>query len=238
MPTPSHTVRCKKIESITHNVRKIYFEKPERFRFTPGQFILVDVPLLDDPSDIQPRAYSIASTPDEEDLMLIIKIRPGGRAGEWISKQLKEGDEVNIQGPLGVFGLDKNSPKDYLFICTGVGSAPFRSIIKSSLVGGEKRRMDLIVGVLAEEDIFLKKELDELSKEHENFNCHFTLSDPSEAWTGHKGYVQKLVPILVSDFSNKSIYVCGNPLMTDDVKKLCGGKWGVSKDDFYIEGYI
>jgi len=238
MPTPSYTVRCKKIESITHNVRKIYFEKPEIFRFIPGQFILVDVPALDDPADIQPRAYSIASTPDEEDIILIIKIRPGGRAGEWISKQLKEGDEVNIQGPLGVFGLDADSPKEYLFICTGVGSAPFRSIIKSSLFGGEKRRMDLIVGVLAEEDILLKKELDELSKEHENFNYHFTLSDPSETWTGYKGYVQKLVPTLVSDFSNKSIYVCGNPLMTDDVKKLCLEEWGVNKSDFHCEGYI
>ena len=238
MPTPSYTVRCIKNEPITRDVHEVRFQKPEGFEFKPGQFILLDVPLLDNPDDIQPRAYSIASTPDEEDIILIIKIKPDGRAGEWISKELKEGDKTRIQGPLGVFGLDKESPKEYLFICTGVGSAPFRSIIKSALLKGEKRQMDLIIGVYAEEDMLLKEELDELSKEYENFNYHFTLSYPSEEWKGHKGYVQVLVPTLVPDFSNKSIYACGNPLMTDEIKRLCSDGWKVDNKDFHVEGYI
>jgi ferredoxin-NADP reductase len=41
-----------------------------------------------------------------------------------------------------------------------------------------------------------------------------------------------------NDFSGKSLYVCGNPDMTTDVKKLALTEWGMDKKDLHVEGYI
>ncbi len=237
-PLKSYTVICTKNEIIARGVHEVRLSKPEGFTFKPGQFIMIDVPLLDNPEDIQPRAYSIASTPDEEEIILVIRIKEGGRAGEWISKALKSGMETIIQGPLGIFGVNEETEKNYFFLCTGVGSAPFRSLTKSLLKGGEKRRIDMVMGVLSEEDIFWKETFDTLAEEYENFTFQLVLSKPSDTWEGAQGYVQAVASELIPDLSSKSIYACGNPNMAKEAKELCANGWNVPKEDFHMEGYI
>lgn len=238
MPTPEYTIACTKNEQITHDVYDIRFEKPEGFTFKAGQFFLLDVPLVNDPTDLQPRAYSIASSPDEDEIILAIKLTPGGRTSQWIEEVLKPGISVIMKGPFGVFQLNSNTEKDYVFICTSTGNAPFRSMILDALSKGDTRRMDLVYGVRSEEDLFWQQELEELAETHENFHVHIALSQPSEHWQGLRGRVQTVTPEVIHNFSNKNIYVCGNPDMTKEVKQLCLEKWGVEKQDFHMEGYI
>jgi NAD(P)H-flavin reductase len=219
-------------------VYEFAFEKPQNFSFKAGQFVLFDVPLIDKLDDIQTRAMSIASSPDENELLFVAKLIEGGRASRWIEEKLKPGDTMRIQGPLGFFTLQEGITKEYLFICTSTGAAPFRSQIRTALKSGDTRRMDLIFGARTEEDLFWQKEFEELSHEYPNFFLHFALSNPSESWAGHRGRVQTLVPQIVKDFSNKHVYVCGNPDMTTEVKKLCLDQWGIGKKDLHVEGYI
>lgn len=238
MTTPTYVVACTKNERIARDVHEIRLEKPAGFSFRPGQFVLLDVPLVGNPEDLQPRAYSIASTPEEPDLLFAMKLKAGGRASAWITEELQEGTAVTMKGPFGFFLHEERAPKDDLFVCTGTGVAPFRSYIRSALARGEKRRMDLICGVFAEVDLFWTEEWEALARAHGNFFLHLALSDPSPAWKGHRGWVQSLVPKIVQDFSRKSVCICGNPAMTDDVKKLCLEEWGVPKEDVHAEGYI
>jgi ferredoxin-NADP reductase len=238
MPTPTYTVECTSIRVIARDVYEIRFTKPDAFTFKGGQFILFDVPHPDNAEDIQARAYSIASAPHEPELMFVIKLTPGGRASRWIEKKLHPGSKTVMKGPFGMFTLKEGMTHDLLFIGTSTGIAPFRSQILEQLQRGDHRRMDLVYGVRAEEDLFWKQELTELTQQHGNVSVHFALSQPSDAWTGHKGRVQTLVPLIEKDLAARGIYVCGSPVMTKELKQLCLEHWGVQKSNLHVEGYI
>lgn len=238
MPTPTFTIRCLRNDRIAQSVHEMRFTKPEGFSFAPGQFVLFSVPSLNDPSDVQPRAYSIASTPDEKELLFVIKLKAGGRAGMWVEQHLKEGMDVKMQGPMGVFSFDPEWEGGSLFVCTGVGIAPFRSMVLSALGRAYAKSMDLCIGCYSQEHLFWLDTFQRLAAQHGNFRFHVALSDPREPWEGNRGYVQSIVPHVVPDFAQRSIYACGNPVMTVAVKELALGVWGIPKNRFHMEGYV
>ena len=237
MKTQEYNVVCTRNEKIAEGIYEMVFTKPEGFTFKAGQFVLFDIALIDTPSDIQTRALSIASTPDEAELLFIAKMNPGGRISRWIEEKLQPGTEVLMKGPFGFFTL-KETTNDSLWIATSTGIAPFRSMLPQAMVAHPERRIDLVFGVRNEERLFWKEELEKLTQRHENFFLHLALSDPSTAWKGHRGRVQTLVPLITKDFTMKDVYVCGSPEMTKDVKRLCLEEWGVEKGRLHVEGYI
>ena len=227
MITPTYTVTCVQNRPIAKDIHELKFTKPRAFDFDPGQFILFKVPNIDSPEDFQPRAYSIASTPDEDDLMFIVRIVKGGRAGKWFYSMLTEGTDVEMQGPMGNFILNKDNPRDFLLVGTGVGLAPFISQVRFLLTNGETRPIDLIWCTYNESTSFWVKELKCFESEYPNFTFHIS----------YKDHVQQIIP-LIPDFNKKQIYICGNPAMTTDVKRLCLEQWNYKKSDVHIEGYI
>lgn len=256
MLTPTYTVTCTRKRVIAKDVYEIVLTKPEGFVFKPGQFVLFDVPLIDNPTDIQTRAYSIASAPSEPELLFVIKLVPGGRASRWLVEFLQEGSEVVIKGPFGNFLLTPPAPSPgasrrssgamagkrgegrLLFIATGTGIAPFRSQIVDALEKGDTRKIDIIFGVRAEEDLFWMEELQALTRKYPQVFFHPTLTVPSKMWTGHTCRVQALAPKLVKEFANTIVYACGNPDMTKEVKTLATTEWGMDRKAVHVEGYI
>src|SRR3989338_4445079 len=220
MAIPSYHLTCTKNVLIAQGVYEFRFMKPKEVTFKPGQFVLFDVGLIEHPEDIQTRAFSLASHPSEEELIFVAKMKEGGRASRWIEETLTMGSTVRMQGPFGNFVLDAATPKEFLFIATSTGVAPFRSQIMDRLQQGDTRRIDLVYGVRSEEDLFWHDELIALTQQYPNFFLHLALSNPTPAWTGHRGRVQTLVPQIVHDFALKSIHICGSPDMTKELKQL------------------
>ena len=238
MPTPDYTLRCLNNQKIARDIYEFTLEKPDGFTFIPGQFVLIDFPLVENPADIQPRAFSIASTNNEKEILFVAKLLEGGRASRYIEEVLEPSSELRIVGPLGNFILDRETDKDYLCIATSTGVAPFRPQIISTLEEGDKRRIDLVFGVREEADLFWVEEFEKLAQDFDNFFLHLALSQPTDEWKGHKGRVQTLAPLIAKDFSNKNVYACVNPEMTNEVKRMCIEDWGVEKEDVHVEGYI
>ncbi len=238
MPVPSFTTKCTRNDVIAEGIHQIHFEKPVDFSFKAGHFILIDVPLIDNEEDIQPRAYSIASAPEDDEIVLAIKIVPNGRASAWIEQKLQVGDSIRFQGPFGKFTLDAETQKDYVFMCTATGIAPFRSQLREILPAGETRKIDLFFGLLSDKELFWKDELQEFADQYENFNFYTCASEPSEGWDGFRGYVQEQAQSVIDNFSNKQVYLCGSPLMTKAVKEVCITELGIPAEDVHMEGFI
>jgi len=238
MATPSYTARCTMHRKIAEGVFEFTLTKPEGFTFKAGQFVMFQFPLIDKPTDIQSRAFSIASAPEEEELLFVAKIKEGGRAGRWISEAMHEGSDVAFLGPLGNFLLDEKTDKDYLFLATCSGVAPLRSQIVHALKTGDKRKMDLVFGVHAEANIFWQKEFTALAKEYPNLSVFVPLSQPSPSWKGLTGHVQDVIPQVVKDVSQRSVYICGNPAMVKEVKEIAFSKWGIMKENWHSEDYL
>lgn len=214
-------------------------QEGERFSFRAGQFVLFDVPLVENPKDIQPRAYSIGSPPREDtELTFVLRYKPGGRASRWVDEMLKVGDKVRVQGPLGAFVLNAETKKDYVFVGTGTGIAPFRSHLLHALCDAKDTRpMFLFFGLRHEEDLFWVPEFRNLEKRHPNFKAYISLSRPSAAWKGLRGRVTDILPKVIKDFSRVNAYVCGNPDMVKTVREWLLAK-GVPKEDIHQEGYV
>lgn len=238
MPTPAYTLTCTKKALIAPGVYELRFTRPPVLTFKAGQFLLFDVPLAEDPADIQTRAFSIASAPAEKDLLFCVKLKPGGRASTWVEILLQEGSSIRVQGPFGLFLLKATDPA-HIFIATGAGVAPFRSQLLSMLEEKKDTRpMHLFFGVRHPQDFFWFQEFESLAKKHSNFIFHPVLSGTDESWTGLRGHVQDHLPELLASHTEAGMYICGAPEMVKDVKETCLTKFGIPKIRLHAEGYI
>lgn len=93
--------------------------------FKAGQHILLGIK-----GDVQAREYSIYSGEREDYFEVLIKEVQEGIVSKKL-KQLKPGDEVKFENPVGYFSLDEERLKEerYLFIASGTGIAPFHSFV-------------------------------------------------------------------------------------------------------------
>ena len=236
----SYTTTCIYKERLCSNAWefKLKLEDGKSLDFISGQFVIFDVPSVDAPEDLQPRAYSIASSPSEKnELTFLITYKEGGRASRWVDEMLKVGDQITMKGPFGAFTLKEDDDKDYVFIGTGSGVVPFRSMILDLLEKGDTRKIDLFFGVRNEERVFWKEEFEDLALKHSNLNFHLCLSQSSADWNGLHGRVNKVVPEIITDFSNTSLYVCGNPEMVKDLKQYLL-ELKLNPEQIHLEGYV
>ena len=236
MPTKSYTTACLSRRTIARDIVELRLAKPEGFTFTPGQFVLFDVPLKHDAADIQPRAFSVASAPHEGDLLFVFKLKEGGRASGWVQR-LSPGDNVSFKGPFGLFNL-KEKEGSVAMLCTSTGVAPFRSMLEECANTGSALRVDMVFCVRDTEDLFWVGELEALKQRLPGFTLHVTLSRPSPGWAGLHGRLQTAVPQALGNLGDRGVYVCGNPDMTASIKTLCLETWGVPKELLHVEGYI
>jgi ferredoxin-NADP reductase len=236
--TPQYEVTCVDKRVVAKDTIELVTTKPDGFTFTPGQFVLFHVPLVGVPEDMQPRAYSIASSPNDTDLLFLIKIVEQGRAGRWLTTEVDIGTNFVFKGPFGNFTTDLTEDKKYIFIATGAGMAPYRAMWRS-VEPENLPNLHVIFGVRDETYLFWMEELAELAKRAPGLRVDVVLSQGSSAWTGRKGHVQDIVrKRLQSGASDTALFACGNPAMTKDVKTMAVETFGMDKKCVHIEGYV
>jgi Na(+)-translocating NADH:ubiquinone oxidoreductase F subunit len=176
------------------------------------------------------RHYSLVNF-DEESDELTFNIRwqtakDGFRAGIGSSYlgSLQVGETITAKGPFSDFYATSNKKVSRVFIGAGSGLAPLRSIIFEQLKKHkDKSGLTLIYGARTEDDLLYHNELKSLSEKHKNFSYIPTLSNPSEQWQGHSGYVQQvLLPYLSQKMALFPIefYLCGPEAMMSEVEKI------------------
>lgn len=238
MPKIEHyTTTLEKIFELTPTVRtfRLRFPEGKGFAFQAGQFCMVDVP---DGEKIRKKAYSIASAPYESEYLdLCIKLVEGGLATNWFWS-LKEGDSVPLGGPYGNFILPATMTEDLIFVATGTGLAPFRSMLRQIYheQPAFERPIWLIFGVRYEDEILYHDEWLELSKQHETFHYIPTISRPKQ-WDGKVGYVQERLSESIQDASSKQLYACGLIPMIEAVEKTAV-EIGFEMKQIHFEKYV
>src|SRR5262249_22939189 len=158
-----------------------------------------------------------------------------GYATNWFWT-LKEGDEVTVTLPYGGFVIKEPVDDDIIFVATGTGLAPLRSMAETLLRDGCQRQMTMIFGVRHENENLYHDELRRLEKDHPNFKFIPTISRPKE-WKGEVGYVQDKLKKYVTDPAGKQIYVCGLIPMIEAVQKAAE-EIGFDKKRVHFEKYV
>ena len=98
------------------------------------------------------------------------------------------------------------------------------------------RTLYLVFGNRFDDDIIYREEWEEMAAENKNLKLLFTLSRPTPAWKGHKGYVQDQIASFVPKPTEKDFYICGlSPMINAVQEKLLS--LGVPKEQIHYEKY-
>jgi dihydroorotate dehydrogenase electron transfer subunit len=129
-------VAITRIKNETQNIRTFFFEP--QIEFSPGQFVMVWIPGVDE----IPMALSSASS---------ITVQKVGDATTALFS-LQPGDRLGIRGP---FGNGFTLGEKVLAIAGGVGAAPLLPLAKADCV------MTMLLGAKTETDLLFVDQLDE-----------------------------------------------------------------------------
>lgn len=202
---------------------------PDIVHFKAGQFLQFNIHGVF-------RSYSIVNPPEGETgtLLFLIKIIPGGVGSEYV-KALKPGDVITMRGPMGVMGVKENHwDRPLFFVATGVGVAPFNSIIHDLLNRGFDQQITLVFGVRSEEDTFYYDSFRSLAHFYKNFHFIPILSRPQSHWPGEVGRVTTYLDIHYEQHVESVFYLCGSKEMVMDSHKILIGR-GHKGADIHLE---
>jgi len=210
MAFPIVTARLIQSTPLSELTRHIEFEVQgaPQFGFVPGQWLSLTHTKPD--GEELTRAYSIASPPEGKRFAFCLNRVQDGYMSNYLC-DLEPGAEICGQGPFGNFIL-KPPLRDTLFIATGTGIAPYRSMLQWLFADPSRhheKHFWLLFGSRYEKDIYYHEEFLQLASAHKNFEYLPTLSQGDANWKGLRGYVQEHVPGIVNDRTDMHAYICG-----------------------------
>jgi NAD(P)H-flavin reductase len=148
---------------------------------------------------------------------------------------LKPGDEVEMRAPMGMFVV-RDPARDCVFVATGTGIAPFRSLLHSHVKPGSPQKFTLLFGVRYQHTIMYRHEWDKMERENPQFRFLPVLSKPDPAWTGRTGHVQAHLAEAIGDRRDIDVFLCGMKAMVDDVRSILK-EMGFDKKQILFEKY-
>ncbi len=237
-----------RIEEAAPGVRRFWLQVPDEdpITFKAGQFVTMDLPIHEKRLK-RWRSYSIANGPAQSNTLEFVIVRlEGGAASTYLFEEAKVGDVIRFKGPDGNFVLpDDISSRELVFICTGTGVAPFRSM----LLDIEARRLPyqsihLIYGTRYASGILYREEFERMTREMPNFRYSVALSREADirpedfSFPVSKGYVHQVYmdayPAIRPDLD---FYLCGWSNMIDDAVANLLVKLGCPKSQIHYELY-
>ena len=209
------------------------------FTFEPGQFGWVG--FSKSPFALSQHPICLSSNGDiptpSGDIAFTIK-----NLGDWsgtVVPGVKVGDRAWVDGPRGVFTMDREEGAGYGLIGGGVGITPVYSMLLAMESRGDVRPVVLFYGANSEDDLIFNEEIDRLDERMHNLTVVRVLSRPSDSWTGEKGFInadvlkRNLPDPLYKHFQ---YFICGpNPLM--DAMESALPAIGVPADRVHTERF-
>ena len=187
-------------EKVVDNIYKMVCEDTNEIK--PGQFYMLKL----NGQTLLPRPISICEKEDNKITFLYAVV---GKGTEEYSK-LKEGDYINLTGPLGNgFDLSKDLGK-VAIVTGGIGTAPMVEVSKRL----REKYKDAVIDVYAgfRDEIYLKEEL---LKYADSVNV-----TTNTGKYGHKGFVTDILKPEEYD----TVLCCGPEIMMKKVIEMCKEK--------------
>lgn len=227
--------RVQRIDRPTADVAILFLKLPanERLQFLAGQYL--DILLRDGTR----RSFSMANAPHEDEfLQLHVRHVPGGAFTDHVFTKMKERDILRFEGPLGTFFL-RESEKPIVFVASGTGFAPIKSIIENALAKGIARPMTLYWGCRTLKDLYLHELSLRWAREQANFRYIPVLSEAltEDRWTGRTGFVHRAVMEDFPDLSGVQVYACGVPVMVNAARQDFTSQCRLPEDQFYADSF-
>lgn len=197
------------IKQITHDVRRFRFDKPQDFKFTPGNATEVSINKPEWKNEKRPFTFTCLN--DESYLEFTIKIYDDHDGVTNQLGKLKVGDQLIIRDPWGTIHYEDKG----VFIAGGAGITPFIAILRQLKKDKKTKGNTLIFANKTEADIILKDELKSILGD----DCIFILSQEKKEGYGFGRVDEAYLRSKIRDFK-QNFYICGPPPMVLNLQKI------------------
>jgi CDP-4-dehydro-6-deoxyglucose reductase, E3 len=243
---PTFDARLVHARALAPSVRALTFERTDGqpMAFDPGQWVnaLLPAAVSREGANGTKRSYSIASAPDGSPRFDIAVTRvQGGPCSTWLHA-IEPGLVLAFSGPQGFFTRPAADGPPSLMVATGTGLTPMRSMLRAAVAAGSRAPVHVLLGVRREGDVIYGDELEALARKHSFIRFEATLSQPSEAWQGRRGYVQTHVrelwnALVAASEATPHVYVCGLQRMVGSVRDMLRKDMGLAREQVHTERY-
>jgi len=219
------------IEKLTDDVIKVVLRLPpnSNFKFNSGQYVNIVKGNLS-------RSYSISNSSNHKNqLDFFIKKYENGSMSQYWFEKARINDLLRIEGPVGTFFLRPSTMKNLVFLATGTGVAPIKSILEQLEENPEEYKMKniwVLIGSRFRRDLFWQPKSNTL-----NIIYIPVLSREKNDWNGAKGYVQDVLLKQRIDFRDTQVYACGSNEMISLARKLLL-KNNLNANNFFSDAFV
>jgi len=214
------------VQPIANNIFTFWFSTPAMPHYKAGQFIELVVPHDNKDDRGEKRWFTLSSAPTEPLLAITTKFATdNGSSFKAALRKLEPGAELNMASPIGDFTLPKDAANRLVMIAGGIGSTPYRSMVKYLQDSGEQRPVTLLYTANTAADVAF----------HDIFD---KLGDNLKTVIGEQLTAKKILELTGHD-DNQTYYISGPEPMVEalgDGLKAAGVNKKLVKAD-YFPGY-
>jgi ferredoxin-NADP reductase len=194
----------------TPRCRSIVLELPDWRGHRAGQH--VDVRLTAEDGYRAERSYSLASAPEDSQLVLTVERLEDGEVSPYLVDELRPGDQLELRGPIGgYFVWEQSFGGPLLLVAGGSGVVPLRAMLRQWARGDRGVPARLLYSSRSLEEVIYRDELQRLGTE-DGADVQLTLTrEWPEGWEGHRGRInQRLLDEIAWPPERRPLsYVCG-----------------------------
>ncbi len=217
-----YTMTLQSVEPVTHDTRRFRFDRPDGFRFEPGQatHLAIDREGWRD----EDRPFTMVSQPEvREHLDFVIKIYDDHDGVTSRLDTLKPGDRVfatEAEGAITDHGAGT-------FLAAGAGITPFIAILDARARNGGLKGETLIFANKTKRDIILRDHWDDL----DGLTTHYITDETGDALPDgpiDRDFLEGRLPI------DRPVYICG-PQGFVDAMRQAANDLGVPEEHIVTE---
>ena len=207
--------------------------------FRASQYVSVTLNINGQPTT---KPYTLRSNPkdalgpDSNSYILTIKRTNPAFVSAWILENWKQGDEVEISGPLGDFYYQElRDAKDVIAIAGGSGITPFYSMAAAIVDGIEDFNLTILYGSRTADGILLKDEIESLAeKSGGKVKVVHVLSEEEKDGFEHGFITADIIKKYAPEGKPYSVFMCGPKAMYIFGEGECK-KLGLAKKYYRME---
>ena len=203
-----------KVTSVTPEtprVSSLSFDVPAWSGHLAGQH--VDVRLTSEDGYQAQRSYSIASPPEERQVVITVERLDDGEVSPYLVGDVREGDSLELRGPIGGYFVWRAADsRPVLLIGGGSGVVPLMAMVRHRELAKSTTPVRLLYSSRTFEDVIYREELDGLAARESGLSVHHTLTRSHP--TGWPGFTRRLDRQMIEDVawpvdSAPTVFVCG-----------------------------
>jgi ferredoxin-NADP reductase len=172
----------------------------------------VDVRLTAEDGYQAQRSYSIASAPEDPNLVLTVERLEDGEVSPYLVDELRPGDELELRGPIGgYFVWEERLGGPLLLVGGGSGIVPLRAMLRHRIATASQLEVRVVYSSRSLEQVIYRDELLEAdAADGVEIRLALTREWPP-GWSGHRGRItqDQLGAMSWAPGDRPLIYVCG-----------------------------